>query len=279
MGVPPLEQLVPVMRTVRYWRQKEQFLMESDTYNLWILFAVEAGSFRYEINGEQGTAERGDLVFCPPLIPFRRSMVKPMTFFVFNFALPGPDFSAANKPAPDIWSRQDARAVLPCGKVTIRDMRRLASDFDYLRAVWELDEERYVNRQQYLLEDIWRLYCWETDEGHQSAKVRLDPLMERAERLIREKSGKPFSLKELADRLGLSPVQLTRRFTAANGQTPSAFLTALRLSEARALLVETDWTIDDIARQCGYDNGFYFSRAFSAKIGMPPSKYREANRL
>jgi transcriptional regulator GlxA family with amidase domain len=103
--------------------------------------------------------------------------------------------------------------------------------------------------------------------------------MERAELLIRERAHEPFSMKELAGQLGLSPVQLTRRFTAAYGKTPGAYGAALRLNKARALLVETDWTLDDIARRCGYDNGFYFSRAFSTKMGMPPSHYREMNRL
>lgn len=274
------EQLVPSLHTVRYWRHKEQFLMETDTHNTWIMFAVESGTFRYDIDGETGTAERGDLVFCPPFVPFRRGIVKPLTFFVFTFTLlpaqPGGQEAASG---PDAWTREKTRSGCPSGKVTIRDVQRLASDFDYLRALWELEEEPEADRKQYLLRDIWRLYGWETEAVRRFASVREDPLMERAERLIRERAHEPFSMQELAGELSLSPVQLTRRFAAAYGKTPGAYGAALRLNKARAMLVETDWTLDDIARRCGYDNGFYFSRAFSSKMGMPPSRYREANRL
>ncbi|TMV46434.1 helix-turn-helix transcriptional regulator [Paenibacillus mesophilus] len=273
------EQLVPFIHNVRYWRHKEQFLMETDSHHAWMMFAVESGSFRYEIDGEEGTAERGDLVFCPPFTTFRRVIVKPLTFFVFNFSLHAGERDDSAGQSPDVWAGDKGRSGLPSGKVTIRDVQRLASDFDYLRSVWELDEEPYASRKQYLLLDIWRLYGWETDANRRFASVREDPLMERAELLIRERAHVPFSMKELAGELGLSPVQLTRRFTSAYGKTPGAYGAALRLNKARALLVETDWTLDDIARRCGYDNGFYFSRAFSAKMGMPPSHYRESNRL
>lgn len=281
MGALAPEQLVPTLHTVRYWKQKEKFLMDTDSHHTWMMFAVESGAFRYEIGGETGTAERGDLVFCPPGVPFHRSIVAPLTFFVFTFTLrvDSPDGSDAAGASGEAWQQDKTRAVCPSGKVAIRDVQRLVSNFDYLRTIWELEEEPYIGRRQYLLRDIWLLYGWETDTERRFASVRRDPLMERAERLIREKAHEPFSMQQLAGELGLSPVQLTRRFTAAFGRTPGAYGAALRLNKARALLVETDCTLDDIARRCGYDNGFYFSRAFAAKMGMPPSRYREANRL
>ncbi|MEF3304372.1 AraC family transcriptional regulator [Paenibacillus sp. GYB003] len=274
------ERVAPILHSVRYWRHKEQFLLETDTHDAWMMFAVESGSFRYDIAGNKGIAGRGDLVFCPPFTPFKRTVLKPLTFFAFNLAFAAADSDERAEPGPAAETRRlHSPGEWPSGKVTIRDVQRLFSDFDYLRAIWELGEPTYVRRKQYLLQDIWRLYGWETDAARQTAKAKNDPLMERAERLIREGAHEAFSMKELAGRLGLSPVQLTRRFAAAYGKTPLAYLTALRINQARALLVETDWTLDDIARRCGYDNGFYFSRAFAAKMGMPPSRYREANRL
>lgn len=272
MSAGSMEQLVPYIRTVSYWRHKEQFQFDLFTHYEWMMFAVESGSFRYEINGEEGIAERGDLVFCPPFVPFRRVIIKSLTFFNFSLYVHQSDDLTEG-------AAQTARQSLPSGKVTINDLQRLSSNFEYLRSIWELNDEPYMSRKQYLLQDIWRLYCWETEAHRRLANVSGDPLMERAERLIREQADQPISMKQLASELGLSPVQLTRRFTAAYGKTPSAYATTVRLNKARALLVETDWTLDDIARRCGYDNGFYFSRAFSAKIGVPPSFYREANRL
>lgn len=277
-----MERFIPKADNVRYWKHKEQFLLEVDTHYMWMMFAVESGSFRYEIGEEKGIAERGDLVFCPPFVPFGRTVIRPLTFFVFNFSLDNGSDSAGGGEETVAGSTSPgtgAPSGLPAGKVTIRDRNRLFSDFDYLRTAWDLHEEPYASRKHYLLQDIWRLYCWEAGEGRLSGEARRDPLMEQAEQIIRERAHEPFSLKELAGQLGLSPVQLTRRFTASHHTTPGAYLTSIRLNRARALLVETDLTLDDIARRCGYDNGFYFSRAFSAKMGIPPSRYRQTNRL
>ncbi|MDF2658259.1 MAG: AraC family transcriptional regulator [Paenibacillus sp.] len=281
MDATALERCLPKTDNVMYWKQKERFLFEVDTHYKWMMFAVESGSFRYEIGEEKGIAERGDLVFCPPFVPFGRTVIRPLTFFVFNFSLEDGSSPAGSEEtgACSVGAGTVAPSGLPAGKVTIRDHNRLFSDFDYLRAVWDLHEEPYMNRKQYLLQDIWRLYSWEAGEGRLSGDAKRDPLMEHAGQIIRERAHEPFSLKELAGQLGLSPVQLTRRFNASQHTTPGAYLTSIRLNRARALLVETDLTLDDIARRCGYDNGFYFSRAFSAKMGMPPSRYRQTNRL
>lgn len=330
MQMRSLEQLAPYTHTVLYWRHKEHFLMDTDTHHTWMMFAVESGSFRFEIGEAAGIAKRGDLVFCPPFVPFRRRVLEPLTFFAFTFTLgigeaggisaaaysADPDGQNAgeayvetavdvgdgpvgtdvareavsdrtDRPRPggmsgitaDAWHDESWRSLCPVGKAAIADWHRLSSDFDYLRACWKLDGAPFIERRRYLLQDIWRLYVWERDSAHRTASVHADPLMEQAERFIRETAADDVSMRDIAARLALSPVQLTRRYTAAYGQTPASYRTAIRMQQAVALLVETDLTLDDIARRCGFDNGFYFSRAFSAKMGMPPSRYRAAYRL
>ncbi|MGO4275503.1 helix-turn-helix domain-containing protein, partial [Paenibacillus sp. TAF58] len=55
--------------------------------------------------------------------------------------------------------------------------------------------------------------------------------------------------------------------------------TLLRLQRAKSLLIDTDHTIDHIAEQCGYQNGFYLSRIFTAKLKISPSVYRRTYRF
>jgi transcriptional regulator GlxA family with amidase domain len=86
-------------------------------------------------------------------------------------------------------------------------------------------------------------------------------------------------MKQLSSGLGISPVQFTRRFQAAYGQTPIDFLTSLRLQKAQALLLETELTLEQVADQCGYENGFYLSRMFSKKLNISPSAYRKSHRI
>ena len=41
----------------------------------------------------------------------------------------------------------------------------------------------------------------------------------------------------------------------------------------------SEWFIGDIASELKFADPFYFSRKFTALIGVPPSEYRRANRI
>ena len=43
-----------------------------------------------------------------------------------------------------------------------------------------------------------------------------------------------------------------RHFTAELGETPAAFVSAVRLDAARRALIEQDLPIDAVARRCGF---------------------------
>ncbi|WP_315373425.1 helix-turn-helix transcriptional regulator, partial [Paenibacillus xylanexedens] len=88
-----------------------------------------------------------------------------------------------------------------------------------------------------------------------------------------------ISLQELAQRLALSPVQLTRRFREAFQETPSGYLKRVRLKKAQNLLADSSLTLNQIAERCGYENGFYLSRVFSKTLGISPSEYRRRHRV
>jgi transcriptional regulator GlxA family with amidase domain len=67
---------------------------------------------------------------------------------------------------------------------------------------------------------------------------------------------------------------LARRFAAATGQSPHAYLQGLRLDAARALLEVGDLTVQSIASQVGYGDVSSFSRLFREVVGLSPGAYR-----
>lgn len=72
------------------------------------------------------------------------------------------------------------------------------------------------------------------------------------------------SLPRLA---GLTPSAYCRAFKKLTGLSPSGYLTRLRLSKAKELLVTSDRpTLKEIAASVGYSDELYFSRVFK-KIG------------
>jgi AraC-like DNA-binding protein len=80
---------------------------------------------------------------------------------------------------------------------------------------------------------------------------------------------------DIADFLHIHPAHLTRRFQQVFGLTPSRYIVVTRMEKAKDLLSQTEYTIDHIARMCGYENGFYFSRVFTQFSKVNPSQYRK----
>lgn len=82
------------------------------------------------------------------------------------------------------------------------------------------------------------------------------------------------TVREMAERIGLSQAHFSRVFHEVASQSPRDFLLDTRLLRARHLLAETDFSIQEIAERLGYGDVFFFSRQFKEKIGVPPSAYR-----
>jgi len=84
----------------------------------------------------------------------------------------------------------------------------------------------------------------------------------------------PHTLEELAKNVGLSVPHYVALFRQHTGTTPIRFLTGIRLRRACELLISSDKRIAEIARAVGYDDAFYFSRAFRKITGHSPTDYR-----
>ena len=79
---------------------------------------------------------------------------------------------------------------------------------------------------------------------------------------------------ELARRSGLPKRTFDRRFRAATGYSPLAYVQALRIEEAKQLLETGSATVDVIAREVGYEDMASFRRLFRRLAGMTPGDYR-----
>ncbi|TBL78548.1 AraC family transcriptional regulator [Paenibacillus thalictri] len=252
---------LPVLLTDIHWVQKERFLLDVDTYENWTLFAVEQGKFHYRTGESEGDADFGDLVFCPPGVPFHRRVIDPLTFHFCHFDWP----HVPDSPTP------------VCGAIRINDVNRLASNY----TVWSqgADSPGSLQVAAHLLNDLWYMLALQESVQDAARHHPEDPDMQAIAHWLQQHLAEPVSLKQVAASYRISPVQLTRRFTRAHGVSPNEYVTNLRLKKAQALLVNTHETLDRIARQCGYENGFYLSRVFTHRYGTSPSRYRASRKL
>jgi transcriptional regulator GlxA family with amidase domain len=90
---------------------------------------------------------------------------------------------------------------------------------------------------------------------------------------------RPEIVSELAKRSGLPKRTFDRRFKAATGYAPLAYVQALRIEEAKQLLETTATRVDAIAREVGYEDLASFRRLFRRLSGMTPGDYRRKFRM
>jgi transcriptional regulator GlxA family with amidase domain len=84
---------------------------------------------------------------------------------------------------------------------------------------------------------------------------------------------------ELVRRSGLPKRTFDRRFRAATGYSPLAYVQSLRIEEAKQLLETGAATVDAIAREVGYEDMASFRRLFRRLAGMTPGDYRRKFRV
>jgi transcriptional regulator GlxA family with amidase domain len=84
---------------------------------------------------------------------------------------------------------------------------------------------------------------------------------------------------ELVRRSGLPKRTFDRRFRAATGYSPLAYIQALRIEEAKQLLETGTALVEAVAREVGYEDTASFRRLFRRLAGMAPGDYRRKFQL
>lgn len=101
-----------------------------------------------------------------------------------------------------------------------------------------------------------------------------DPIVGPVLRLVHDAPERPWTVATLADQVAVSRATLARRFNDLVGEPPMVYLRSWRLSLAADLLRRTDATVDAVAQQVGYVDGYSLSVAFKRVLGTRPSTYR-----
>jgi transcriptional regulator GlxA family with amidase domain len=91
---------------------------------------------------------------------------------------------------------------------------------------------------------------------------------------IRDNPQAKLSVRELAQRAGMTERSFARVFRSQTGVTPAHFVEATRVDTARRLLEETDLPLQRVASVSGFGSTEALRRAFLRQIGVRPTDYR-----
>lgn len=112
--------------------------------------------------------------------------------------------------------------------------------------------------------------------GHRIRRPRREPALDSVLAALQQSPGQPVSARVLAATAGLSRWRFSRRFREATGMSFRAYLTVVRLAQARQLLISSSRSITDIAQEVGFYDLPHFDRTFRAWFGVTPQAFRRS---
>jgi transcriptional regulator GlxA family with amidase domain len=85
----------------------------------------------------------------------------------------------------------------------------------------------------------------------------------------------PITVKDMAAISNMSPRNLSRRFEHATSNTPLQYLQRFRIENAKKMLENKNYGIEQVATKCGYEDISFFRKVFKRHVGMTPREYKE----
>lgn len=127
----------------------------------------------------------------------------------------------------------------------------------------------------FLTEYVHRRLFWESYiYNRRSVAAAYPKPLAKALAMLRDAASLTFSVRDMAQRAGVSEPYLYALFKKHLGVSPHQHLLNYRLRLARIRLAGSDDNIKSISEECGFDNLESFYRAFRRTSGMPPGEYR-----
>ncbi len=106
-----------------------------------------------------------------------------------------------------------------------------------------------------------------------------DAEVQGAQRWLSTRFSVANPVEEMIKQSNLAERTFKRRFTAATGLAPIAYVQRLRVEDAKRRLERTDAPVDEISWRVGYEDAAFFRRLFKRTTGMAPGAYRKRFRI
>jgi AraC-like DNA-binding protein len=101
-----------------------------------------------------------------------------------------------------------------------------------------------------------------------------DPIIGQALALLHKEPAHPWTISNLARRVGRSRTRLAERFRHFLGESPMAYLAQWRLKLGAEILQSTEDSVAEVAAAVGYGSEAAFNRAFKREFDCPPAQFR-----
>jgi AraC-like DNA-binding protein len=124
---------------------------------------------------------------------------------------------------------------------------------------------------------LLRHYCGARHNPHLEVSRfgLVDRRLRRAIEYIHTHFANELTLADMAESAFLSEYHFAHLFKKILGIAPHQYLAAVRVEQARHLIVNTDLSLATISLQVGYSSQSHFTKIFRHLTGITPARYRE----
>lgn len=154
--------------------------------------------------------------------------------------------------------------------------------FNTIKSIFEIMYSEILSNQKgteetanYLLLSLITILLRLIDLSKKEMTEEEFELGERIKKYIDDNFLGKLSIKSLSKDLGINQYYLIHSFKKKTGYSPMQYIISRKIGEAQNLLINTNFSVAEIAAMIGYDNPNYFNLIFTKTIGMPPGKYRK----
>ncbi len=247
-----------------------------------IIYAV-SGTASYNVDFEEYLLQEGDILIIPPTALHSFKQHEDCSFFAYSILF---DQKMIDGNAIDTCSK---KFITPIFKNDIYLPIRIDRHNEHNQAIQKIlnkaitaNTDRALGYELEIKVSFLELisyffknnYYYSTKKNN-DVNIRTATLIKSITTYIEEHYKEKITLEMLANHANISVFHLSHLFKQYTGQTPIEYLNQYRLIMSADMLKSSDYSIMDIAFECGYNNVSYFNRAFKSKYGMTPKEYRK----
>ncbi|MNH77966.1 Xylose operon regulatory protein [compost metagenome] len=154
---------------------------------------------------------------------------------------------------------------------------------DGIVSLWQqlsIEQHRMEKSQTELIQHLLCALCLSIDRSSAQAlssegiPSRTNQIVNSMKRYIEHHALGPLRIEDVADEAGLSVSRAVHLFKEVLGYTMIQYTQEIRLSNALERIRYTDWSLEHIARSCGFGTYSHFHKLFKEKYGFTPKAVR-----
>lgn len=139
--------------------------------------------------------------------------------------------------------------------------------------LWDYqDWDTYIARLGDWLEPFCRRVEQEFLDYENKNKIR------KAVQYIQQNYHMPLNMAVVSNQISMNYSLFSLLFKQYTGNNFVTYLQSIRIEEAKKLLLETDWKVNEIGRRVGFSDEKHFLKVFKNNVGLSPSEWRKSHR-